>query len=307
MEQILEGKTIVVTGAGQGIGLGIAKRAALLGANVVVNDLGSKTDATGVTKYSADLAVEQITQAGGNAIADRTNIAETGAGDQIIETATKAFGGLNGVVNNAGILRDKIFHKMSDADWDAVIAVHLRGYFNVSRAAAGLFKEQGHGAFVHFSSASGLIGSVGQANYAAAKMGIVGLSNSIALDMMRFNVRSNVVAPWAWSDLVATVPIKTEEMAKRMEALRKYSRAEQIAPIVTFLLSDLASNVNGQIFGARGKEVYLFDQPRPNRMMHSGAEEWSEQALSDKMLPMFRDAFSELKHHRDVISWNPTP
>src|SRR3546814_784338 len=157
----------------------------------------------------------------------------------IVEDAVRHFGHLDTVVNNAGILRDRIFHKMSHADWDDVIRVNLNGYYYVSKAAALLFKEQGHGAFVHFTSTSGLIGNFGQANYSAAKMGIVGLSNSIALDMQRFGVTSNCIAPFAWSRLTASIPAETEAEKERVERLKSMS-ADKIAPLAVFLASDEA-------------------------------------------------------------------
>jgi NAD(P)-dependent dehydrogenase (short-subunit alcohol dehydrogenase family) len=192
----LDGKVVIVTGAGRGIGREIALTAAAEGAKVVVNDLGGAADGSGASAAPAEEVVEEIRKRGGQAVANFDSVAEPASANAIVKSAVDAFGGLDGVINNAGILRDAIFHKMSVADFELVIKVHLMGTFYVSHAAARIFREQNSGAFVHFTSTSGLIGNYGQANYAAAKLGIVGLSKSIALDMARFNVRSNCVSPF---------------------------------------------------------------------------------------------------------------
>ena len=176
---------------------------------MVVNDLGTNAEGDGTDKGPAEEVVSEIVKSGGRAIVNGASIADPQGAASIIKDAVKAFGRIDGVVNNAGILRDPIFHKMSQVDWQAVIDVHLNGYFMVSKAAAPYFKDQGSGAFVHFTSTSGLVGNFGQANYAAAKMGVVGLSTSIALDMQRFDVRSNCIAPFAWSRMIATIPTDT--------------------------------------------------------------------------------------------------
>ncbi|OQW74997.1 MAG: 3-hydroxyacyl-CoA dehydrogenase, partial [Proteobacteria bacterium ST_bin14] len=208
---MLQGKVVAVTGAGRGIGREIALLCAREGAAVVINDFGGSADGEGLDAGPAQETANDIKAAGGRAIANTASVADPAGAASIIEDAVKAFGRIDAVVNNAGILRDRIWHKMSHEDWSAVIDVHLNGAFNVSKAATPYFRDQQSGSFIHFTSTSGLIGNFGQANYSAAKLGIVGLSQSIALDMARAGVRSNCIAPFAWSRLVATIPATTPE------------------------------------------------------------------------------------------------
>ncbi len=207
------------------------------------------------------------------------------------------------MVNNAGILRDRIFHKMSEVDWRQVIDVHLHGAFLVSKAAAPYFKEQESGSFVHFTSTSGLIGNFGQANYAAAKMGIAGLSKSIALDMQRFHVRSNCLAPFAWSRMIGTITAETEAEKERVEQLKTMG-TEKIAPMVVFLLSDAAKDVTGQIFSVRKNEIMLFSQPRPIRSMHK-SDGWTPEAIAEEFVPALGNSFYDLDRTRDIIGYPP--
>ncbi len=300
----LTDKVLVVTGAGRGIGRDIALLAAREGAKVVVNDLGGGADGEGNPDLGpASAVVEEIRAAGGNAVANGDSVADPAASQRLIGAALEAFGRLDCVVNNAGILRDRIFHRMSHVDWQMVIDVHLNGSFNVSRAAATHFREQGSGSFVHFTSTSGLIGNFGQANYAAAKMGIVGLSKSIALDMARFGVRSNCVSPFAWSRLIGTIPTETPEEKARVERIKTMT-SEKIAPLAVFLASDLAKEVSGQIFAVRKNEVFLMSQPRPIRSVHR-SEGWSARTLAEQMLPAVRNSLYPLERSGDVFSWDP--
>ena len=256
----LAGKVIVVTGAGRGIGKEISILAAQEGGKVVVNDLGGSAEGEGDDLSVAEQVVAEIRQAGGTAVANGDSVADPLGAERIIKTAIDNFGRIDCVVNNAGILRDRIFHRMSVVDWDAVIKVHLYGAFYMSKAAAPYFKEQESGSFVHFTSTSGLVGNFGQANYAAAKLGIVGLSKSIALDMARFNVRSNCVSPFAWSRLIGTIPVDTPEAKARVERIQNTMTANKIAPICVFLGSDLSKDVTRPDF-RRAQRRDLPDEP----------------------------------------------
>jgi NAD(P)-dependent dehydrogenase (short-subunit alcohol dehydrogenase family) len=299
----LDGKVVIVTGAGRGIGREIALLAAAEGAKVVVNDLGGAADGDGQSAAPAEEVVELIRQKGGIAVANVDSVAEAVAANNIVKTALDAFGRVDGIVNNAGILRDAIFHKMSVVDFELVIKVHLMGSFYMSHAAARLFREQGSGALVHFTSTSGLVGNFGQANYAAAKMGIVGLSKSIALDMARFNVRSNCVSPFAWSRLIGTIPTNTEAEKARVARIQAMG-PEKIAPLSVFLLSDAAKDVTGQIFGVRMNEIFLMSQSRPVRSVHR-AEGWTCRTLAEHGMPALKASFYPLDRSADVFSWDP--
>ncbi|MDX2157138.1 MAG: SDR family oxidoreductase [Hyphomicrobiaceae bacterium] len=301
----MDGKVLLVTGAGRGIGREMAILGAKEGAKVVVNDLGGSVDGEGgASQQPAEEVVETIRKAGGQAVANFNSVADPAAAQAIVKSAIDNFGRIDAVINNAGILRDRIFHRMSIEDWKQVIDVHLNGAFYVSRAAANYFKDQEAGAFVHFTSTSGLIGNFGQANYAAAKLGIVGLSKGIALDMARFNVRSNCVSPFAWSRMIGTIPTETPEQQARVEKIKKMT-PDKIAPLAIFLVSDLAKGVTGQIMAARMHELYLFNQHRPVRSVHN-SEGWTPQKIADIALPAMRSHLTPNERSGDVFSWDPT-
>jgi NAD(P)-dependent dehydrogenase (short-subunit alcohol dehydrogenase family) len=300
---LLQGKVVLVTGAGRGVGRGIALELARAGAAVVVNDLGSALSGAVTEEAPGESVAKEIESFGGRAIADRHDVADFQSALAMVEAARAAFGRIDAVVNNAGNLRDAMFHRMTEEEFDAVIAVHLKGSFNVSRAAAPHFKEQGSGVFVHMTSTSGLIGNFGQANYCAAKLGIVGLSKAIALDMQKFGVRSNAVAPFAWTRMVNSIPNETPEQKRRVEGLKKLI-PEKIAPFVTALCSDAARHVSGQIFGVRNNEIYLFSQPRPVRTAHT-SDGWTAQSVIDRVLPLFQNDFYPLHRSGDVFTWDP--
>lgn len=300
---VLSGKVVAVTGAARGIGREIALLAAQEGAAVVVNDLGANADGSGGDSSPAAELVQIIHGFGGAAIVNGADISNPAGANSIVEDALREFGQLDAVVNNAGILRDRIFHKMSSLDWDDVIRINLSGYFYVSKAAALHFKERGAGSFVNFTSTSGLIGNFGQANYSAAKMGVVGLSNSMALDMQRFGVRSNCIAPFAWSRLTASIPAETDVERERVERLKSMS-ADKIAPLAVFLASDQAKDVTGQIFCIRKNEIFLFSLPRPIRSMHR-SEGWTPESIARDLLPAFKPSFTPLTRSGDVFCWDP--
>jgi NAD(P)-dependent dehydrogenase (short-subunit alcohol dehydrogenase family) len=300
---VLEGKVVLVTGAGRGVGRGVALDAARAGAAVVVNDLGVSLGGEGDGTPIAEQVAEEIRASGGRAVANRDSVASWQGAQHIVEAALDAFGRIDGVVNNAGNLRDSLFHKMTEEEFDSVIAVHLKGSFNVSRAAAPHFKTQASGAYVHITSTSGLVGNFGQANYSAAKLGIVGLSKSIALDMHRFGVRSNAVAPFAWTRMIDSIPTNTAEQQKRVEGLKTLV-PEKIAPFVTALVSDAGADVTGQIFGVRNNEIYLFSQPRPIRTAHT-SDGWTPETIAERVFPMFASDFYPLQRSGDVFTWDP--
>jgi NAD(P)-dependent dehydrogenase (short-subunit alcohol dehydrogenase family) len=300
---IMDGKVALVTGAGRGVGRGIALAFANAGAAVVINDLGVNLAGDSGESTPAHDVVKEITAAGGRAIANTDSVTSAKGAQAMVQMAIDTFGRIDAVVNNAGNLRDSLFHKMTEEEFDSVIGVHLKGSFNVSRAAASFFKTQASGAYIHMTSTSGLVGNFGQANYAAAKLGIVGLSKSIALDMQRFNVRSNAVAPFAWTRMIDSIPTNTPEQQKRVEGLKKLV-PEKIAPFVVALASDAAVHVSGQIFGVRNNEIYLFSQPRPFRTAHT-SEGWTPESVVDRVFPMFANDFYPLHRSADVFTWDP--
>jgi NAD(P)-dependent dehydrogenase (short-subunit alcohol dehydrogenase family) len=299
----LEGKVLLVTGAGRGIGREVALLCAREGAAVVVNDLGSSLEGDDHDSGPAHEVVEEIRDQGGHAVANAASVADPAGAEAMVSQALDSFGRLDAVVNAAGIMRDRMFHKLSHADWRAVVDVNLHGTFNVSKAAAPHFRAQSSGAYVHFTSTSALVGSMGQANYAAAKLGVVGLSTSMALDMQRFGVRSNAIAPFAWSRMTALIPAETDAEKARVERIKQMTPA-CVAPLVAYLCSDAAREVTGQVFAVRRNEIFLFSQPRPIRSVHRG-DGWTLKSLGETAFPALRRSFTPLERSPDVFSWDP--
>ena len=303
MPNIVAGKVAIVTGAGRGIGRGIALLLAREGARVAVCDIGASLDGAGADVGPAQTVVNEIEKAGGEAIASTASISEPSNAEKIVAAALDQFGRVDILVNNAGILRDRIFHRMSWSDWSDVINVHLHGSFAMSRACATHFREQNSGSFVHMTSTSGLVGNFGQANYMAAKMGIVGLSRGIALDMARFNVRSNCIAPFAWTRMIDSIPAESEQEKERVARMREMS-PEKIAPLTVYLASDRAEGITGQILSVRNNEIYLFNQNRPIRTIHR-SDGWTPEKLDAQLKSAFAPSFTPLERSGDVFSWDP--
>jgi NAD(P)-dependent dehydrogenase (short-subunit alcohol dehydrogenase family) len=300
---MLEGKVVLVTGAGNGIGAEIAKLAAEQGAKVVVNDLGSSQFGVGADTSPAQKVADEIRASGGDAVPSFHSVATWDSAHAIVDDALKAYGRLDVVVNNAGVLRDTMFHKMSDDDWQTVLGVTFSGYFYVARAAANQFKNQNSGCYVHMSSTSGLIGNLAQVNYGAAKMGVAGLSKCIALDLARYKVRSNCIAPFAYTRMTASIPANNDENRRRLAVLQQMTAAK-IAPFSVALMSDDAADVTGQIFGVRNNEIVLFTQPRPLRTTQT-SDGWTAESCVKTALPALRPSMYALDRSSDVFAWDP--
>jgi NAD(P)-dependent dehydrogenase (short-subunit alcohol dehydrogenase family) len=302
-EPRLDGKVAIVTGSGGGIGREIALAMALAGAKILINDIGASLTGEGLSDTPAQQTKLIIEQRGGQAAINTDSVADWRSAQSIVQSALDAFGRIDIVVNNAGILRDVIFHKMTPEDWTSVINVHLNGAFFVSRAAAEHFRRQESGAYVHMTSTSGLIGNFGQANYAAAKLAVTALSKSIALDMKRYNVRSNCIAPFAWSRMTSSIPAETPEQKARVERLKAMT-PDKNAPLAVFLASDAAKDVSGQVFGTRHNEIFLFSSPRPIRSVHR-AEGWTPETIATHAVPALAGSFMPLDRSGEVFSWDP--
>src|ERR1700709_2168544 len=300
---MMAGKVAVVTGAGGGVGREIAIMMAAAGAKVIVADIGASLTGEGGSASPAQQTKALIEQSGGAAEICTESVAAWGSAQKIVQAALDHYGRIDAVVNNAGILRDVIFHKMTEDDWLSVIAVHLNGSFFVSRAAAEHYRKQESGTFVHISSTSGLIGNFGQANYSAAKLGITALSKSIALDMQRYNVRSNCIAPFAWSRMTSSIPAETPDQKARVAKLQQMT-PDKNAPLAVFLASDKASAFTGQIFAARNNEIFLMSQIRPIRIVHR-AEGWTPETIAEHAIPAMKGAFMPLDRSGEVFSWDP--
>jgi NAD(P)-dependent dehydrogenase (short-subunit alcohol dehydrogenase family) len=303
MAGMLKDKVVIVTGSGGGIGRDFALALAAEGAKVVVNDIGASVKGEGHDDGPAQKVVAEIQAAGGTAVANTDSVSEWDAANRIVKTAIDSFGRIDCVINNAGILRDRFFFNMSIEEWKSVIDVHLNGSFYMARAAAPYFKDQESGSYVNMTSTSGLIGNMGQANYSAAKLGVVGLSKSIAMDMAKFKVRSNCIAPFAWSRMISSIPTETPDQKARVDKMKRMETSK-IAPLAVFLASDQSADVTGQIFGVRANELFLFSQNRPVRSVHAG-EGWTPQTIAERGMPALKGSFYGLDRSQDIFTWDP--
>jgi NAD(P)-dependent dehydrogenase (short-subunit alcohol dehydrogenase family) len=293
----VEGKVVIVTGAGRGIGRDIALLMARGGAKVVVNDLGVSLTGEPGGESPARETVAEILAQGGQAVASEDSVADWQGAQRLVALALERFGGLDVVVNNAGIIREISFQETSPEDFDKTVKVHLYGSFYVSRAAAPHFIARKSGAYIHMTSSTGLIGRRNLSAYASAKMGVVGLMRSIALDMAAVGVRSNCISPAA-----ATRMTPQRANAQKDEAFRARVRGDQVAPLALFLASEAAAAINGQIIGVRGNELYLYSQPRPVRTLHR-AEGWTVEALDAQLLAAWGSSLVPLEETQNVFAW----
>lgn len=271
---LVDGKVVLVTGAGGGIGRAEALLFAREGAKVVVNDVGGARDGTGASDAAATKVVEEIRAAGGTAVANFDDIASPEGVKRLVQTALDAFGRIDVMVNNAGILRDKSLLKMDEAMWDAVIAVHLKGTFLCTQAAARQMVSQGGGGrIVNTTSVSGMMGNFGQANYAAAKAGIYGLTRTAAIELQKHRITVNAVAPIAKTRMTEDLPM----FQSGMDALTP----EHIAPAAFFLGSDLCADRTGHVLAVAGQQMYAFKVVQTAGKFKDGTAPWTPQEIAD--------------------------
>jgi len=299
----LRGKVVLITGAGNGIGRECALAASRAGASVVVNDIGSTMEGVGTSTLPAQRVAEEIAADGGRAVFNTETVVSLDAVRRMVEQAKDVFGGLHAVVHPAGIVRRAPLAEMSEEDWDQVIDTHLRGAFNVTRATMQLFRDQDEGAYVFFTSTAGQFGQVELASYAAAKMGVVGLSKVIALETAGTGIVSNVVSPFAWTRMVEALPVKDEATAKAMALARETMRADQVARLVVALCSRRAG-ATGQVFGARGNEIMLFSDVAPTRSV-AVVDGWTPEAIIEQALPAMKPSYSKLATSSQMFRYRP--
>lgn len=282
MAGILEGKVCIITGAGNGIGKAHALYFAKEGAKVVVNDLGGSRDGSGKNTRLADEVVEEIKHAGGDAVADTNNVASLDGAQNLIWTALNRYKRVDVLVNNAGILRDKSMLNMAEDEWDAVIAVHLKGTFLTTRAFGRAIKQQNiPGSVVNTTSLSGLLGNFGQSNYSAAKAGIYGFTKTVAMEFGKINARVNAIAPVALTRMTDDLPMFKGASAEDMGP-------QHISPVVAFLASDLSEGITGKIIGVQGTKVFEY-RMEVSDGIHKDNGMWSPQDIKSQWAQIVKD------------------
>ena len=286
--QRLEDKVAVVTGAGRGIGKEIALLMASEGAKIVVNDLGGNTDGTGTGKIADDVVAE-IRAAGGEAVSNTDSVAEVGGGEALVQTALDSFGGMDILVNNAGILRDRTIFKMEESDWDAVMAVHLKGHYCCTRPFANYIRSENRTGcrIINFSSVSGLYGNFGQANYGAAKAGIAGFSRVIALELAKYGCTSNTISPGALTRM--TIPLRENRGENVGDSDIESGGPQHIAPICAWLASGASAGITSEIFHTGRGGVAIMQQPKIIKQFKKRDGLWTMEEL-DQIVPQLIDA-----------------
>jgi NAD(P)-dependent dehydrogenase (short-subunit alcohol dehydrogenase family) len=285
----LDGRVAIITGAANGIGASMARLFAKEGAKLVLNDLGGSTDGTGADAGPVQAIVDEINAAGGSAVADSGDIADTATGQRLVDVAVDKFGKLDVLVNNAGILRDKMIFNMPEEDWDIVVRVHLRGHYSTVRPAAAYFREQrnpdGHYRIINFTSDSALQGSPGQPNYAAAKLGIIGLTYSLANGLARYGVTANAIGPAAMTRLTGNIPAERKISTPAPDDVKR--SPDNIAPIAAYIASEASDWLSGRTIGAGGYQVKLWNNPEVIETVTSEGP-WDLDDLATKVEKNFR-------------------
>lgn len=288
---VLDGRVAIITGGGNGIGASISRYFAREGASLVINDLGTRPDGTGGDEGPAHRVAEEITSGGGQAVADGGDIADVATGERLVQTAIDTYGKLDIVVNVAGILRDRMIFNLDEKDWDAVIRVHLKGHYSTVRPASAYWREQrnpdGHYRIINFTSASGLHGSPGQPNYAAAKMGIVGLTYSLAQGLARYGVTANAIAPGAATRLTATIPDDKRVGGVDNGEDDPRRSPDNIAPVAAYLASERSDWLSSRVISASGFHVGLYNNPEEVAALDAD-NPWSFDALASSIESDFR-------------------